>query len=721
MLIDSARTPIAPDVSSADLEADPAAVVDRLRATAPVWWVPELDRFIVVGYEECVRVETHPEIYSSREDGHRLDRTIGASMIRKDAPEHTAERRAANRALRVRAVQDEWRPVFQSNAERFLDELLDAGPGADLSSVFSLPLAAANVAAVVGLGHIPASTVGGWSSAFMAGAANYLEDEDVWTWVADVNAEIDAAIDEVAGELRDTPDRSLLSAMIQAGFPVETQRANVKLAISGGINEPKHAITTGVWAFQRHPDQLRIALDDPDRFESAFDEIVRWQPPITMNTRRPVTDTDLAGVPIPRGALVSPHFVSANRDPARFADPTRFDITRDSSGHLAFGAGAHMCAGRWVAQASVGQIALPLLYDRLPGLAPADPSAARFEGLVFRGLSELPVTWDAAAAAHRRRTARPGELATHTDLEVQALHREAPEVVRLVLTPADGSAPRPWDPGAHLPVRLPSGLERHYSLCNRGEDRDTYEIAVLRERDGRGGSAEIHSTVRVGDRLSVGHPRTNFAWTPARRYRFVAGGIGITPILPMLDAAERAGADWELLYLGRERAGMAFADALAALGDRVTIWPKSERGRADLGHLVPTPSDGELVYACGPASLLDELEERSLVWPAGALRVERFVARDTDLPREPFRLRLARSERVLDVPAESTIVEVLEQAGIEVATSCLEGTCRTCETRVLAGTPCHRDAALSLAERRESATMMICVSRARSEELTIDR
>lgn len=712
--------PVADWVTMADLDRDPYPIFERLRAESPVAWIPDMGRWILTDYEDAVAVETDPAVFTSTDPGARLNRTLGPSMIRKDPPQHTVERRATNPALRVKAVQAQWRPVFLANAERFLADLEDHGPGADLTTVFAEPLAAANVGAVAGLGSVPHQTVARWSATLMAGASNMAEDPEVWRRVAEVGAEIDDAMDEVIPVLRRRPDGSVLAAMIAAGLPLELLRANVKLALSGGINEPKHTITSGVWAFDRHPDQLARLIADPTRFERAFDEVLRWLPPITIGSRIATRDVEFRGALIRAGETVGPGYLGANRDPRRFADPTTFDIDRDAQGHLAFGVGPHMCAGRWVAQSSVAHVAWPLLYARLPGLAPADPEAARFRGLVFRGLDELPVTWDPVGARASRHRTIPGAADERVELEVVEVARETDDVLRLVLAPVDGAPAVPWTPGAHLPVHLPGGLERHYSLCNRGDDRTRYEIAVLREAAGRGGSAYLHDRVTVGDRLQTGAPRTNFAWHAAARYRFVAGGIGITPILPMIEAAERAGADWTLLYLGRDRHRMAFAAELAALGPRVTIWPSSERGPADLGELVPAPDAETLVYACGPTRLLDDLEARSEDWAPERLHLERFVARVDDQPRTPFRVRLDRSNRVLDVPADRSIVEVVEAAGIAVRTSCLEGTCRTCETRVLAGVPSHRDAVLSREERRESATMMICVSRACGEELTLD-
>ncbi|MGW0945474.1 PDR/VanB family oxidoreductase [Streptomyces sp. NPDC002623] len=275
-----------------------------------------------------------------------------------------------------------------------------------------------------------------------------------------------------------------------------------------------------------------------------------------------------------------------------------------------------------------------------------------------------------------------------------------------------------WEPGAHIDVVLGPGLERQYSLCGDPADRAAWRIAVLREPAGRGGSAHVHEQVRQGDKVRVRGPRNHFALRPAPGYRFVAGGIGITPVLPMLAAAEAAGTEWSLLYGGRSRASMAFTEELAGYGDRVTVAPQDESGLLDLGSVLDTLPEGTLVYCCGPGPLLDAVEERC---PAGALHVERFQAREQPAGEDgEFEVELAQSGRTLTVAPGVSVLDTVRAAGVEVLYSCAEGTCGTCETDVLEGEPEHRDSVLSPAEREAGETMMICVSRCRGKRLVLD-
>ncbi|MEW2045064.1 PDR/VanB family oxidoreductase [Streptomyces sp. NPDC005476] len=315
-----------------------------------------------------------------------------------------------------------------------------------------------------------------------------------------------------------------------------------------------------------------------------------------------------------------------------------------------------------------------------------------------------------------------------TTLAVAARTRAADSVVSLTLRRPDGGPLPPWTPGAHIDVFLNGGnggggeLIRQYSLCGHPAARDAWQIAVLREPQSRGGSAHVHDHLREGATVRVRGPRNNFPLRPAARHLFVAGGVGITPILPMVEAAEAAGDDWRLLYGGRTRTSMAFLDRLARHGDRVTVRPQDEYGLLDLAAHLGSPEEGTLVHACGPEPLLRAVEEQCAGWPPGTLGVERFAPARTagSGPGETFEVELARSGLTLTVPADRSVLETLEGAGVAVDFSCREGTCGTCETDVLDGRPDHRDSLLSEDERAAGDTMLICVSRSCGPRLVLD-
>jgi ferredoxin-NADP reductase len=309
-------------------------------------------------------------------------------------------------------------------------------------------------------------------------------------------------------------------------------------------------------------------------------------------------------------------------------------------------------------------------------------------------------------------------------LRVHQLTWEADGVISVHLRPPDGAALPVWQAGAHIDVRLPGVITRQYSLSGSPADRTTWRISVLREPQSKGGSQAVHESVRPGDLVEVVGPRNNFPLVEASEYLFIAGGIGITPILPMIEAAAAAGVPWQLMYGGRSRSSMAFLEHLAGHGDAVSIRPQDESGLLDLPSVLATPRPGVAVYCCGPEPLLTAVEQACATWPAGTLHLERFKPKE-QAPVDPdaeqaFEVVLERSGTTVTVRPGLSVLEALEEYGIEPINSCREGFCGSCETKVLAGTPDHRDSLLSDDERAANDTMMICVGRALGDRLVLD-
>ncbi|MGY1433787.1 PDR/VanB family oxidoreductase [Streptomyces reniochalinae] len=316
-----------------------------------------------------------------------------------------------------------------------------------------------------------------------------------------------------------------------------------------------------------------------------------------------------------------------------------------------------------------------------------------------------------------------GGDAVPLELLVHRMTWEADGVLSLELVHPDGKPLPAWAPGAHLDVSS-GGHTRQYSLCGDPRDTDRYRIGVLDEPGSRGGSRHIHTALRPGHTVTVHGPRNHFALEAAERYVFLAGGIGITPILAMAREAERGGVPYTLVHGGRTRTSMAFGAELEALrGGTVRCVPQDEQGHIDLRAALGQLSEGTLVYCCGPEGLLAAVAEAC---PAAQLRLERFAApaggragaRDGD--EETFEVECRASGVTLDVTPGTSILDAAEAAGLPVASSCRDGICGTCETRVLDGTPDHRDFLLSEAEQAANTTMMICVSRCASDRLVLD-
>ncbi len=320
----------------------------------------------------------------------------------------------------------------------------------------------------------------------------------------------------------------------------------------------------------------------------------------------------------------------------------------------------------------------------------------------------------------------PPHLEEELDLVLERKETLAEGVVRLTLRHPGGQSLPAWEPGAHIDLALSGALVRQYSLCGDPSDTSILQVAVLREQAGRGGSRYVHDALAEGQPVRVRGPRNHFPLVDAKRYLFIAGGIGITPILPMLAEVAARGRDWRLVYGGRTRSSMAFrAELETRYPGHVAIHPQDEHGLLDLPALLAGPAadaDDTAIYCCGPEALLTAVERHCANWPAGALHVERFGPKPGAAGgrREAFEVELAQTGTVLRVPADRSILDIVEDSGVAVLSSCQEGTCGTCETVVLSGRPDHRDSVLTDEERQAGDLMMICVSRSCSPRLVLD-
>ncbi len=307
-------------------------------------------------------------------------------------------------------------------------------------------------------------------------------------------------------------------------------------------------------------------------------------------------------------------------------------------------------------------------------------------------------------------------------IQLRVLSREtvADQVAAFTLGRADGSALPDWVPGAHVDLTLPGGLIRQYSLCSDPADTSVWRVAVLHEPDGRGGSVAAHHHLQTGAIVHADGPRDNFGYRAEKQdVLFIAGGIGITPILPMVRAAEAAGANWRLLYLGRSPESMSFVSELAAYGDRVSVHPSQTQGRIDLpSAIAATGLTSPQIFACGPERMLDALAE---CCPADSLHVERFTGDGTGVLETDTAFIVETGDGTeIEVAADETILAAMTRCGIQALNSCQEGICGTCETVVIDGIPLHRDQVLSDEERESNETMMICVSRCVGKRLVLE-
>lgn len=379
-------------IDPAAFRADPYPMLARMRAMAPVTYVPELGATLFTRRDDIFTQEKRIEVFSSHQPDGLMTKLMGENLMRKDGAPHQAERRALFPALSPRVVRDHWLAQFQASAAAILADLRPRG-ACDLVRDYAMPVSAEALKVITGLTSMPAPEMDRVSQGMIDGCANYAGDPAITAHCHDCTASIDAHIDAMLPRVTASPDHSALSVMQRAGLPMESIRANIKLIISGGQNEPRDAIAGTIWALLTHPDQLTQVQAGQATWGQAFDEYARWISPIGMSPRRVARVDTVCGVTFQPEDRVFFMFSSAGRDEAHFDAPDRFDITRDTGPAISFGAGPHFCAGAAAARALIAEVALPMAFAALPDLALNGP--APFAGWAFRGPLSVPVRWDA--------------------------------------------------------------------------------------------------------------------------------------------------------------------------------------------------------------------------------------------------------------------------------------------------------------------------------------
>ena len=310
---------------------------------------------------------------------------------------------------------------------------------------------------------------------------------------------------------------------------------------------------------------------------------------------------------------------------------------------------------------------------------------------------------------------------------VHTIRWEVEDIISVELRPVSGEEFPTFTPGSHIDLHLPNGMQRSYSLCNSSNERNRYVVGILKDRASRGGSRCAHEELRVGMLISISQPRNNFPMHEAAGHTvLLAGGIGITPILCMARRLRDLGRSFELLYFTRSRRSAAFLDVLESLDIQMTLHFDDEQGGpADLKRLLADRQHiaDAYLYACGPTPMLNAFEQSYIALGLKHAYIEHFVAMEQTPAADSlstFTVELARSNKVITIKPSKSILDSLLEAGIEVSHSCFEGVCGSCETRVLAGEPVHRDSVLNTQERAANMTMMICVSGCKSATLRLD-
>jgi cytochrome P450/ferredoxin-NADP reductase len=730
----------------------PYEVYRQLRDHAPVYYNARRDLYVISRYQDvraCLR--NHEQMVNAL--GNDMDGTHDSygpgNLIALDQPYHTVLRGLVRPSFAPReivAMEDNIRSITR----RLLARLHQRGEG-DFAQDIALPLVFE-----VGLKFVGAPTSDSmfWQEHLMRSMARTVGEfgipQDAFSSNREAEEHLGAVVRQrreqiAAGAAADTPD--VITQILLAGTKgVQLDEAEevglAHLVLSAATDAPAALLTNCIAVFDKFPALQRFLHRNPAMIKNFIEETLRYDGPAKNLCRQTTGEVTIGDTTIPPDSRVMVLMGSANRDERVYAKPDTFDLFRTFTGDnkiLTFGEGIHSCMG-----APIARLMAQVLLEEL--VAVLDDTEVRIVGTperwakqMVRGFASLPVKIVSsdvvvqvrkahASAAHvetvQQRSTRL-TLATReleTVARVDAKQQVADGVVALTLRELDGRPLPPWEPGSHVDLILDRAATRQYSLCGDVDDRQNWRLGILRDPNGSGGSLYVHDRLQLGDIVRIRGPRNNFPLVDSPRYIFIAGGIGITPILAMARAVEASGADWRLVYGGRQRASMAFLDELAVYGDKITIWPQDEKGLLDLDGLLGRPQPDTKVYCCGPEPLLNAVEQRCASWPKGSLHVERFVAKPLSEPvlQEAFEVYLARSDLTLTIPTDKSILTAIEEAGVGVLSSCGEGTCGTCETPVLEGTPDHRDSVLDQDAREANDCMMICVSRACTRRLVLD-
>tara|TARA_B100000700_G_scaffold216234_1_gene237688 strand:+ start:375 stop:1550 length:1176 start_codon:yes stop_codon:yes gene_type:complete len=373
--------------------ADPYPILAEMRASAPICYVPEIGATLITRRDDIHTCEKNVAVFSSEQPGGLMNVLMGRNMMRKDGDEHREERFVYYPTISPRKVEKIWADTFIELTDRVLDGFGSSG-STDLVPAYATAVSGAALKAITGLTQVTYQDLDAWSQAMIDGVANYTGDPEIEKICNAATAAIDAAIDQRLPELHKEPDVSLLSVMTQAGMPEDKVRANIKLTISGGQNEPRDAIAGAIWALLMHPEQLDLVMSGAASWQQVFEEYCRWIAPIGMSPRRIAVDHSYGDVDFEAEERVFFMFSSANRDESYFSDPERFDITRDTGAALTFGAGPHFCAGAAASRSLVGDVAIPKIFERLTDLRlDHEASPVQFGGWAFRGPLSVPVSW----------------------------------------------------------------------------------------------------------------------------------------------------------------------------------------------------------------------------------------------------------------------------------------------------------------------------------------
>ncbi|WBU59959.1 cytochrome P450/oxidoreductase [Paracoccus albus] len=729
-------------------QADPTEALRWSRMEKPVFFSEAMGYWVVSRYDDIKSVFRDNITFSPanaleritppseealallKREGYGMNRTL----VNEDEPVHMARRRALLDAFAPEALAAHA-PMIRDLVREKVDAIIDRGHS-DLveDMLWDVPLTVAlhflgvpdddmKVLRSFSVAH----TVNTWGKPTPEQQMHVAEGvAKFWNYSGEVLARMSVQVDageEVQGWMydmirqnRQIPDivtdnylHSMMMAIIVAAHETTA------LASANAFRE-----------LLTHRHQWQAICDDPALIPAAVEECLRHSGSMVAWRRIATKDAQVGDVVIPEGGKILLVMASGNHDPRHFENPDQLDIWRDNSAdHLTFGYGAHQCMGKNIGRMEIA-IILEEVSRRIPHIELADQDFTYLPNISLRGPEALKVRWDVTKNPERYDptlteeaqefpVGPPDRKTILRQLTVAHTETLADGVLGVTLTDPSGAALPSWTAGAHLDIVLPDGESRKYSLCGPAGSGD-WRIAVLREEAGRGGSAWMHENARPGAALRVRGPHNHFRLDEdASHHILIAGGIGITPILAMADRLKSLGKEYTLHYAGRSCDHMAFLERVRRdHADSLVLHVAADGGRADLREIVDGAPGASFVAACGPARLLDALDELIATRPDLTLRFEHFTTDETaaDLASgQPFEVVCVDSDLTLQVPENRSLLQTLRSAGLDVASDCEEGLCGSCELAVEDGEIDHRDRVLTSAERAKGDRIITCCSR----------
>ncbi|WP_257161998.1 cytochrome P450/oxidoreductase [Corynebacterium cystitidis] len=712
----------------------------------PVFYSHKSGYWVVTRYEDCLKIFKDTDNFSAHTalekavpitpDNQKILDDYGYdfrdTIVNTDHPIHNPRRRALEQPFMVEELR-KLEPTVRATVDSYIDTFIDKGE----VDIFKELLYISPLTVALQFMGVPADDMEKIHEYSMghATATWGKTTPETQTQVAITNGKFwqhsQRVLNKLMLEEEKEPGTGWVPHSIRAhredpkSVPMYYLRSKTMSAVTAAHDTTANSVSNLlIYLFTERPDIWNLLKDKPELIPNAIEESFRLNGGSHAWRRRTVRDVEVRGVTIPAGERVLLVTSAANRDPEMFPDPHTFDLYRDNvTKHLLFGYGMHLCMGRNLARLQI-QMLMQQLLKRLPHME-MDPNQdfGRLPSVSFRGPQSIMVTWD--PEKNPERTAPidnendpeiiyngPSRELKTREMRVAQVEKVTEKIMKIVLEPTDDvDLPQAFS-GAHIEIEA-GELNRQYSLVRMTPK--SWEIAVQLEDESRGGSKWIHENVKEGSIVRVRGPRNNFRFgVDTKKLILVGAGIGVTPMLAMADEAKREGIDYELHYSGSSKTKMSYIeDIVRDHGSNATLYISDEDNRMDISQFADRYEEGVQLLTCGPDRFTNEVLEVTKHWPEDTVRRESFTATTLLDPskNKPFTVELNSTGVEYEVPANMTLLETLENAGVELYAECREGLCGTCEVGIVSGEAEHRDAVFTEKEKKANNAIMTCVSR----------